>query len=525
MRAVADDDETGIARARASQRWARRATVGLGALGTLGMVLLGVSSAVIGPTGPTDSTVERAILSIVPKGTAGTAVGAITMTLGLALAIGAWLAIGLLLRRGEPVARLQNLALAWAIPLMLAPPMFSRDLYSYAADGRMVQLHISPYEFGPAALGASRFLAPVSQTWLSTPSPYGPLFLRLAAVAERLSGGSIVNTIMILRLLEVAGVVMIAVSLPKLARAAGHDPARAVWLGVCNPLVLVHFIGGGHNDALMIGLIVAGLAVATCAHRPLLGILLCMVAATIKVPAVIPAGFIALDAVRRVPAERRVPELARLGGIGAVAFGALSWMCGLGWGWIGALGIPGTNRLLLTPTTFVAHWISVVVGHEAGVLTLVRGAGTLGMLGGIGYLLWRSPKLGTVRASGLALVLIVALGPIVLPWYALWGLIVLAAAGNRVERGYAVFASVVLSIVVQPSGSSMPDVVLMAAVVVLAAPLVAIAWQPARTWARDVLPAAIDEYRSRGRVGLRPALRVGAGDLGSRGGPAGPSAR
>jgi alpha-1,6-mannosyltransferase len=364
-----------------------------------------------------------------------------------------------------------------------------------------VSRHISPYSHGPASLGASSFLAPVSHAWLTTPSPYGPFFLRLANVAVRLSGSSVVNAIMILRLFEVAGVVLIAVSLPRLAKAAGKDPARAVWLGVCNPLVLFHFIGGGHNDALMIGLIVAGLALATTANRPVLGVLLCVLAATIKVPAIIPAGFIILDSARRAPAEKRVAVFAKLSAVGSVGFVAVAWACNLGWGWVGALGIPGTNRTLLTPTTFLAHWIAHVTGHETEVLNLVRTAGAITTVVGVAYLLWRAPKIGTVRACGFALALVVALGPIVLPWYVLWGLIVLAAVGRRIERGFAIFASLVLSIVVQPSGSSMPDVVLMLAVVVLTVLAIAIAWRPVRRWIRTDLAFAIEEYRRRGRIG------------------------
>jgi len=500
MKAVADSIETRVAPDRVGNAWPRGTTVALGAAGAIGMVLITVSGVAVGPTGPTGSSVERGILTVVPKGTAGTVLGVVTMTAGLALVLGAWLVLGLLLKRGAALRPLNRIACVWAAPLLIGPPIFSRDLYSYAADGLMVHRHISPYEFGPAALGASKFLAPVSHAWLTTPSPYGPLFLRLAQFAVRLSGGSVVSSIMILRLFEVAGVVLIAVSLPALARSAGKDPARAVWLGVCNPLVLFHFIGGGHNDALMVGLIVAGLAVALPGGRPLLGVLLCMVAATLKAPAVIPAGFIILDAVRRAPADRRLPVFARLAGIGTIAFGALSWACNLGWGWIGALGIPGTNRTLLTPTTFVAHWISTIVGHETLVLNLVRTAGTLTTVVGIAYLLWRAPKIGTVRACGFALALLVALGPIVLPWYALWGIIVLAAVGRRIERGFAIFASLVLSLVVQPSGSSMPDVVLMAAVVVLTVLAIAIAWRPVRSWIRTDLAVAIEEYRRRGRI-------------------------
>ena len=137
-----------------------------------------------------------------------------------------------------------------------------------------------------------------------------------------------------------------------------------------------------------------------------------MVAATIKAPAVIPAAFIIFDAVRHAPADRRVPTFAKLAGAGAVPFVGVSWACDLGWGWIGALGIPGTNRTLLTPTTFLAHWISVAVGHESLVLNLVRvAAGGARPCVGVAYLLWRAPKIGTVRACGIALALVVALGP------------------------------------------------------------------------------------------------------------------
>ncbi len=510
---MADSPESRTAPERGDNQWPRGTTVALGAAGAIGMVLITISGVAVGPTGPTGSSVERGILTFVPHGTAATVLGATTMTLGLTLVLAAWIVLGLLLKRGASLTPLYKITCIWAAPLLIGPPIFSRDLYSYAADGEMVRRHISPYEFGPAALGWGKFLAPVSHTWLTTPSPYGPLFLRLANFAVRLSGGSVVTTIMLLRLLEVAAVVLIAICLPKLARAAGKDPARAVWLGVCNPLILFHFIGGGHNDALMIGFIVAGLTVATVAHRPLLGVLLCVVAATMKAPALLPAAFIIFEATRNAPADRRVSTFAKLSGAGGLAFVLLSWACGLGWGWIGALGIPGTNRTLLTPTTFLAHWISVVVGHDALVLNGVRTAAAVATLAGVVYLLWRAPKIGTVRACGIALALIVALGPIVLPWYALWGLVILAAVGRRIERGFAIIASVVLAIMVQPSGSSMPDVVLMAAVVLLGGLAIAIVWRPVRAWIRSDLAGAIEEYRRRGRITqTTEALRIAVPD-------------
>ena len=49
---------------------------------------------------------------------------------------------------------------------------------------------------------------------------------------------------------------------PLLARSLKHDPAHAVLLGAGSPLVLLSLLAGDHNDALMVGLLVAGLAVA-----------------------------------------------------------------------------------------------------------------------------------------------------------------------------------------------------------------------------------------------------------------------
>jgi hypothetical protein len=134
------------------------------------------------------------------------------------------------------------------------------------------------------------------------------------------------------------------------------------------------------------------------------------------------------------------------------------------------------------------------------VFAVTRGLGYLIMCVGIGHLLWRAPVIGTTRACGLAFALLVALGPIVLPWYALWAVLLLAPAGRRIERGYAILLSVAFSIVVQPSGSASPDIVLVTVVMGLSAVAVAIVLRDARRWIRQDLAVAIDEYRRRGQL-------------------------
>ena len=37
----------------------------------------------------------------------------------------------------------------WAVPLLVTPPLFSRDVYSYLAIGSMMREGFNPYDSGP----------------------------------------------------------------------------------------------------------------------------------------------------------------------------------------------------------------------------------------------------------------------------------------------------------------------------------------------------------------------------------------
>ena len=76
---------------------------------------------------------------------------------------------------------------------------------------------------------------------------------------------------------------LIAWCVPRLARLYHRDGAELFTLMVLNPVTLLHLIGGAHNDALMLGLLVAGLTAAK-EKRPIVGIVLCALATAIKAP-------------------------------------------------------------------------------------------------------------------------------------------------------------------------------------------------------------------------------------------------
>ncbi|MDV9175848.1 polyprenol phosphomannose-dependent alpha 1,6 mannosyltransferase MptB, partial [Streptomyces sp. W16] len=182
------------------------------------------------------------------------ALGLVGVYFGVVLLIAAWLLLGKLIRSAEPpTPRSLLLVLAvWAAPLLLAPPLFSRDVYSYLAQGAMVDAHMDVYAHGPAALGGP-LADEVAPLWQHTGAPYGPVFLAMASGLSGLTRGELPAGLFGMRLVALLGVGLMAAALPRLARHSGADPAAALWLGALNPLVLLHLVAGAHNDAIMLG--------------------------------------------------------------------------------------------------------------------------------------------------------------------------------------------------------------------------------------------------------------------------------
>ncbi|MCW2616407.1 MAG: hypothetical protein JWN08_3401, partial [Frankiales bacterium] len=212
------------------------------AAGTLGSALLALGATGVGALPPASWDLLR-----------GSSVALPLCVVGVLLLCGSWWA----LRSASSHAVLTATAL-WGLPLLLAPPLASRDAYAYVGQAALVVEGLDPYSVGPGALPGP-LSAGVDDVWLDSPAPYGPLWLGLAGLVVRVTG-SVVPALVGMRLLAVVGMLLLAWALPRLATSV--PPGRALWLGLANPLLLVHLLSGAHNDALMVGLMAAGLAVA-----------------------------------------------------------------------------------------------------------------------------------------------------------------------------------------------------------------------------------------------------------------------
>jgi alpha-1,6-mannosyltransferase len=343
---------------------------------------------------------------------------------GILLLCRAWLSIYRRVKRDreDRTGRLALILSVWSIPLLIAPPMFSNDIYDYAAQGELVSHHINPYLYGPGVLGASPFSSLAQGFWINTPSPYGPLFNGLDGGIVQVSGHRVLASIVLLRLLAILGVVLIAAFLPPLARSYGQDPSVAFSLGALNPLVLLFLVGSGHNDALMVGLLIAGLYAARRGH-PAWGIVLCALAGAIKAPGLVGVFAIGWTWGGAASPWRRTLNLSKALVISAVTFEALSAFFGLGWGWVRTLGASNTVTSWITPVDLITK-------------VLPGWSGTLHVIGPIAALaislwLWkRLPIIGLPRAVGLIVLAIVLLGPIVQPWYLMWAIPILAITAD-----------------------------------------------------------------------------------------------
>jgi hypothetical protein len=74
-------------------------------------------------------------------------IGLVAVYGGMVLMMQAWIALIRIARRhrGLPVRALVAVFAAWTAPLLVVAPLFSRDAYSYAAQGEMMSRGISPY--------------------------------------------------------------------------------------------------------------------------------------------------------------------------------------------------------------------------------------------------------------------------------------------------------------------------------------------------------------------------------------------
>lgn len=404
--------------------------------GSLGSLLIFAGSLGVGWIANGSPMVRHSLVIALRTEGAGVLTATFLLTLGVMVLLRSWLRLGQHLAGWGPGSlRYVTTAVAlWGAPMVFAVPIYSRDVYAYTGQGRLMAEGVDPYTNGISVL-SNWFMLGTDPAWAENRTPYGPVFLWLARAVVAVTGADPELSVLLFRAIALTGVILCVVFVPKIAALHNISGARALWISVANPLFLLSFIASAHNDALMVGLAVAGTWCAAT-RRGFLGVLLVTASIAVKPITIVLLPFIGLLWAGPNAAWGR--RFAYWAATGSISLAAL-WLMGvphhLGFGWTWALldGTPGYTGY--SPSGFGGQGVEQLanfVGLDgATAAQIFRTALTVvSILIAAWLALWGEPQ-QVVRRMALALAAVVLLAPIIQPWYILWFLPLLAATGIR----------------------------------------------------------------------------------------------
>jgi alpha-1,6-mannosyltransferase len=340
-----------------------------------------------------------------------------------------------------------GLILIAVLAFACAPVLLSHDAFSYVDYARLGVKHgLDPYVTAPDAAPTDSAFAHV--TWTETPSAYGPLF---TLATYPLAWLPVWAAIAVLKALAAISVLGLAWVVSRLAAQRGVDKARAAAFVALNPMVLVHVVGGAHNDGLAMLLAMLGVAALVARREATSGALL-VASAAIKSSSlfIAPFAFVTTLCESRHPSStppklmgRKPPYISgfrpvngevcpvcRLvgGAVGAAVVFAVAGYAAFGWHWLHAFGLAGENQgrtsHLSIPVTF-ARLTGIDEGAVRVAALVLFGIAVVWLLRET----WRG--FDWIRAAawtGFGLLLATSW---LLPWYLIWPLPLVAVARDR----------------------------------------------------------------------------------------------
>ena len=348
---------------------------------------------------------------------------------------GLWVSLALYCAVLTTASRLSRRAVAAAIGagvalFALAPPLLSQDAFSYIAYARLDVVHgLDPYTHSPADIPqdpAYPFAGSKDFT-----SVYGPLF---TVATLPLAETSVPFAFCALKVVAALATLGIVALVWWCAHRLGRDPrAPAVAVGL-NPLVLVHVVGGAHNDALTVLLWMGGVAALGAARPPreMAAGALTAASGAVKASAGVVAPFML------VGAPRRGALIA--GAAGAVLLVVVLSVIAFGDAALESLGVLSDNQSRTSrwsiPQRSADALAALTGGSAESIVDYTRAAFAVLLAAALVLLLreaWRrrADVAGWLAPAGWATLALLVASAWLVPWYAIWVLPLAALAGDR----------------------------------------------------------------------------------------------
>jgi hypothetical protein len=311
--------------------------------------------------------------------------------------------LALIRRRHPDLWAIVTVAIAIQLLPLSAPLLGSTDAWSYWDYASIAATHgANPYAVKPSVYPRDAAYGHMGAAWHTTTSVYGPAFTLASEPVALAANGSATAAAWTFKTLAAAGVLLAAALAGLLARRTAFAVAFVGW----NPLLAVDFAGGGHNDVLMVVLVLTALALAAMGRR---GMSSTAWAASIYVKWVsallLPLHLLAERAAGRRMAWRSL--------VTALAAGALIATAAFGLHWPGA-AMPLAHTAAHGSRFAIPHRLESAGLPRWAALTVVASAFTVAYA-----LLLRSAARGRARL-GLASGLLLLAAPYLVSWYTVW---------------------------------------------------------------------------------------------------------
>ncbi len=294
-----------------------------------------------------------------------------------------------------------------------APLLLSTDAWTYWEYGAIANGDANPYLDTPAEHPENPAFEHAGADWRDTTSVYGPAFSLFSQLVAHAAGSSEDAAAWTFKVLAALAMLALTALAARLATKRAFAAAFVGW----NPLLAIHFGGGGHNDALMMVLVLGAIALAAAGRRRLAA-LLWPLAILIKW---IPLIFFALRVLDARRAGRRVAH-----GDFAAAHAAVlvlaTWQDGSGW--LRASGPLADNAGEQTSYAFPYRLEQLGLPH-----VVALGVAGAFLVAGLA-LLARDARRGRPHLAR-AGCLLLAVTPWLTPWYAVWAVPLAAAEEDR----------------------------------------------------------------------------------------------
>lgn len=440
-------------------------TISLGTLGSL-MILVGAFGA--GGILVHDPILGKGPLSWVRYGH-GQMLATFTVYFGFALVMWAWIRLGRHVLAGRVGVRPVMIAAAcWAAPMLISPPVFTRDVFSYIGQGTLPLYGYDPYKFGPAVLDLREIVQNVHSLWQTTPAPYGPFGILVGKTVVSITGENMIASVIAIRLVLMLGLGLLIWSLPGLVRYLGGNLSVTMWLAIAGPMTVVHLVGGIHHDMMMIGFLAAG-CLLTLRGKHVGGIALVTLAMTVKATAGIALPFMVwiwANHLKSTVWRNFIRAGACAVGIFAVVFTAVTFLVfgEFNLGWIEGLQAPGLIVNYVSVPTGVGEIVYALVNifvdgiSKADFVDWARILGFVFIAAFTARQWWLSRHGGpeAVRRAAFSLLIVAMFSPVTLPWYLTWGFVIATALSwGRKQLALVAAVTVFLVLAYDPGGEQL----------------------------------------------------------------------